>query len=477
MARRRSAETMVADETWLDSGDEVGTKLKAGSARVVITPPVGTPMSGFAGRAVSSGVHDDLTATALVLVADAGVGSAGEPLVLICCDLLSLSGSRVDAIRGRITASTGISGARILISSSHNHYGPVTEVAGEALASVPGPQVAPYMENLANQLAGLVQMALSDLIECRLSVGEGQVVIGINRRERTESGIILGQNPGGPLEPRLSLLRVDTLEGRPLAAVLNYACHAVSLGAECTQYTADFPSVARRVVEQETGALCLYLQGAAGDVNPLLMGMDWSHPVRLGLPVGAEAVRVFWTARPVEALPSGIASTTQVLRLPPSLPPSEAAAVAQLAELEQELAGADAEERSADAHWARARIRALDNGLKVLRGHAAPQHVQAEVTAVALAQDVGLVTAPGEIFTEIGRNIVERSPFAHTLYSGYTNGSIDYVPTRAAYAEGGYEVTHGCRVAPEGGELLEEESVRLLEAVHDGAMERSVPIA
>ena len=74
----------------------------------------------------------------------------------------------------------------------------------------------------------------------------------------------------------------------------------------------------------------------------------------------------------------------------------------------------------------------------------------------------------GEIFTEIGQSIVARSPFQHTLYATYANGTIQYVPTRAAYGEGGYEVTHACQVAPEAGEQIEEESTRLLRRIHDG---------
>ena len=95
--------------------------------------------------------------------------------------------------------------------------------------------------------------------------------------------------------------------------------------------------------------------------------------------------------------------------------------------------------------------------------------VEAELTALRLSDSIGVVTAPGEIFTEIGQSIVARSPFAQTLYATYANGTIQYVPTRAAYAEGGYEVTHACQVAPEAGEQIEEESVRLLRSIHEVA--------
>jgi neutral ceramidase len=88
--------------------------------------------------------------------------------------------------------------------------------------------------------------------------------------------------------------------------------------------------------------------------------------------------------------------------------------------------------------------------------------------ALRLGDSIGMITAPGEIFTEIGQSIVARSPFRHTLFAGYANGTIGYVPTRAAYAEGGYEVTHACQVAPEAGEQIEEESIRLLRSIHDG---------
>jgi hypothetical protein len=112
------------------------------------------------------------------------------------------------------------------------------------------------------------------------------------------------------------------------------------------------------------------------------------------------------------------------------------------------------------------RLQRARAGLAALQGGPMVPPVAAELTAIRLGGSVGLVTAPGEIFTEIGQSIVARSPFPHTLYAGYTDGTIGYVPTRAAYPEGGYEVSHACQVAPEAGEMIEAESVRLLASLH-----------
>jgi len=60
------------------------------------------------------------------------------------------------------------------------------------------------------------------------------------------------------------------------------------------------------------------------------------------------------------------------------------------------------------------------------------------------------------------------APFPHPLVAGYTNGSIGYIPTVEAYDEGGYEVTHACRVDPGAGQMIEAEAVRLL-----GVMDRA----
>ncbi|MGH2347524.1 MAG: hypothetical protein ACRDG4_20040, partial [Chloroflexota bacterium] len=343
-------------------------------------------------------------------------------------------------------------------------YGPLTDPA----RSTEQTQVGQYLANLVHLLAGGVALARSRVVPCRIGVGHGEVRIGINRRERTADGrIILGHNPTGPYDPKVTVLRLDTVDNRPLAAVLNCACHPVSLGAQCTHLSADFPGTARTLLEEQTGATCLFLQGAAGNINPLLMGWDWTHLVRLGLPLGAEATRVYWSIQPsVEATEGGLDIARSRLDLPPILPGSVAEGREAVAALEAERDRLRAAGEAGGLWWAERRLARSRQGLEALQGGPPVLPVSAELTAVRLGYTVGLITAPGEIFTEIGQSIVARSPFPHTLYAGYTDGSVWYVPTRAAYAEGGYEVTHACLVAPEAGETVEEESVRLLGSIH-----------
>jgi neutral ceramidase len=451
----------------------MATELSAGVARVTITPPFGIPMMGFAGRGPARGIHDDLTATALVLegppahVSGRARATGISRLAIIACDLLFMRTEEVRAVREAVGQLTDVRPDQVVIACSHTHYGPLTEPGRDERAS----QVDAYLANLVHLLAGAVAMARARTVPCRLGFGQGSVRIGVNRRERTPDGqIILGQNPAGPVDPRVAVLRVEGVNGQPVASALNYACHPVSLGSECTDISIDFPGVARQLVEEQTGVPCLFLQGAAGDINPLLMGWDWTHLARLGLPLGAEAVRVFWSSEPsTELTGGGVGIARSCLDLPPLLPPSIAEGREMIAMLGVERDRLRERGDEGGLWWTERRLECVRRGLDALQGDTPVPPVQAELTALRLSRAVGLTTAPGEIFTEIGQSSIARSPFRHTLYAGYTDGTIGYVPTRSAYAEGGYEVTHACQVAPEAGEQIEDESVRLLRRVHDAA--------
>ena len=86
----------------------------------------------------------------------------------------------------------------------------------------------------------------------------------------------------------------------------------------------------------------------------------------------------------------------------------------------------------------------------------------AEVTVMTLGNDVAIVCLPGEVFVELGLAIKQGSPFRTTLVIELANCvETIYIPHRAAYAEGSYEVTNSA-LEPGSGEMLVETALSLL---------------
>jgi hypothetical protein len=90
------------------------------------------------------------------------------------------------------------------------------------------------------------------------------------------------------------------------------------------------------------------------------------------------------------------------------------------------------------------------------------EHLPVEVHVIAIGRDLAIVCLPGEVFVELGLAIKQASPFRTTLVIELSNCvETIYVPTRAAYAGGSYEVTNSA-LQPGSGEMLVEAAVRLL---------------
>lgn len=419
-------------------------------------------MSGFAGRGKSYATHDELNATALVL-SPIGVQDPGSVTAIISCDLLFLPRYQVERIRDAVARLMHVRPAHVLVCSSHDHYGPVVDTEGESLVSDADVTTAAYMENLVNVLSGLVYTAARNVVPCIARIGEGAVQIGINRREHTAAGIILGQNPNGPIDPRVRVLEFVSETGRPVAVIVNAACHGVSLGGEFREYSADFPGVMRRVIHTATGATAMFIQGAAGDINPRYMGGDWANPERLGHLLAAEVLDVMLSPKmsAVHVDELGV----RVIEKRIELPRKNFSSVDEATEAVRRLAE-DVDDPLVDdgeRYWRALMLSRAEEGLRSLQDGTPLPTVSADISAVRLSDTVAIATAPGEVFTLLGKDVVDRSPYGFTLFAGYTNGSINYVPTADAFDEGGYEVTHACLVAQGAGELLANEMLELLE--------------
>lgn len=224
------------------------TNLQAGFGRAEITPKLGCKMVGYGNRASgATGVHDPLLARALVLEQDT------QAWALLSIELCYTAGQTVRAIRDAVTRRTGIPGEHVLVACTHTHSGPHDLHADN------------WDRPLAELIADAVEMAWQRRQPARIGSGTG-VLYGysINRRWLDR-----------PVDPGIAVLRVDDLDGQPLGLFTNFACHSVVLGYDNLLISGDWPGDAMRRLEASLGpdTTCLFTQGGAGNINPLVAGV------------------------------------------------------------------------------------------------------------------------------------------------------------------------------------------------------------
>lgn len=441
--------------------------LTAGVARVDITPPVGFRMQGAMRRTEGSvGIESPLLATALILADEQ------TKVVIMDCDLIGFDLPLAERIRQTVCDRVNTPRSHVTIGCTHTHNGPCT-VRG-SLGGVHDVGGAPaerkalnaYIETLVSQLAGVADVADSRCRPARTAAGRGTAPVAINREELNNDGhILVGRNPEGTTDHSVDVLRVDDLEGNPIAVLTSFAAHPVVMGYHTYLLSPDYPGVVRRIVEQVTGATCLFLTGAAGNQASLsFLQNDWGEQERMGGLIGAEATRVFFdietrpheVVREVDVSLSNIAlyhkefhdgPTHSLLKaahrdvsvpLQP-LPSSEDAEVA-LAEASDRVQKLEDEDAPATKIYpARLFERWAEGVAEKVRAGLTQQSLSFEIVGYRL-DDFVLVSMPGEPFVEIGLGVKRRSKAQHTMFAGYSNGVLAYWPTDQTIAHGGMAV-------------------------------------
>lgn len=463
----------------------MANKLSAGVARANMTPP-----SGIAHASWGAQTHERAVGVDFPLVITALALSDGEQTtVTIDLEVVILwSDNDVAMIRKKTAKLTGIPENNIRISYTHTHSGPCVNRSnwfeeGDEM-------VDPYLNALIHKAAGTAWEAVKNTQPARVVAGAGESKIAVNRRfKRPEDGrIIVGRNPEGPVDHEVGVIRIDTEDGEPLAVVANYACHPIIVGPDNDLITPDYPGVVRRTVEESTGATCLFLQGAAGDVGPIRgvakNGIEWYKP--LGRRLGSEVARVWWGLDPrgrtesyVDTLESGaplavyevtedqpnraVTTHSQEIHLPTRELMDPDTAQAKYEEHQEELQrlrdeGADDE--AVTAATFQAKRAKQDEKIARQFGHKETHPIELQI--VTLSPNVAIIAIPGEPFVETGKQIKEESPYEFTLFSGYSNVSrVAYIPTAQAHDEGGYE-TRVAPFAPEAADKIVEETIKTL---------------
>ncbi len=471
-------------------------KLRAGVARTDITDPAaGPPNDPLFVKALV--LQDDRTAVAIVTVDAVAIGAIGP-----------IRHGYLAEVRSAVHRELGIPPTNVIVNASHCHGSVCADIAPRTVQAV----------KEAWRTRGPVRTGAGTGYEDRIME---------NRRLRLKNGAEADSRHAyalppddqvestGPVDPEIGILRLDREDGRPLAVVYNFACHPIQ-GVPNGRNTADIAGFASRVIEENSGAVALFLQGCGGDVNPVgYKDVDSPRDAGpLGVRLGLSTLRAATRIRTKAGATLNVLSET--IALPRAdLAPHIAALEAKSTRLIQSLKGTTLNlksfihlflryslfrefpsdnacgylhERSLgrddlDRLDARNRehldryvenIRIMEEltrvrvNLDLLKMHhaqnvaAGERPVDVELTGLRVG-DFFLVTFPGELSVQIGLNIKKNSPHRRTFVAGVTNGYIYYAPTADQLRNrGGAQEDSDCILAPEWQALFEDRVWELL---------------
>ena len=432
--------------------------LLAGTGRRCINPPPNIAHGGWGAQKheQAEGIDMDLWATALAL-------SDGTIAALILdVDIQILTNERADQIRAAVSKATNIPTTNIHASATHTHSGPVPY---KSWIEKGYEMVGPWFDHLARCCAETASEAMANLQPVEMRAGRGECRINSNRRCVTSNGErFLGVNPDGPCDHEVGVVRFDSMN-RPVATLVNYACHGTVMGPANRLITPDYAGPMKRVVEDAVGGRCVFLLGSAGNVGPV-QGFQADTRVyrQLGAVLGHEVAKVALGLMAIppqprfrEVIPSGAPLGSYDAEFPPQTAtplrvldkeifvplreglPEKKSATEKLDHWKAKLKSARDANDAAAITEATYMARRADIQLRMADDFGGRTSAGIRTHFITFG-DVALVGCNVEPFCEIGMAIKKQSPFPVTFMCGYTNGRMAYLPTADAWAKGGYEV-------------------------------------
>ncbi|QDU79988.1 hypothetical protein Pla110_17100 [Polystyrenella longa] len=250
-----------------------GFQARFGIARVEITPPIGIYLRnwGAAKFDTADSIHRPLYLTALT-ISSLDDESTEPPLIMVSGDLgWWKSASLFGEMQHRLLEQLGCPEENFWFALTHTHAAVPLQPANASLEG--GEMMGDYLALLESKIVDVAKMALSDskvgILDWHYGTCNLAKVRDLPDRENPSEKVSCGFNP--ELEPDDTLLvgRVTCEAGKPLATIVNYACHPTTLAWQNRAISPDYIGAMQEVVERETeGALSVFLQGASGEVAP-----------------------------------------------------------------------------------------------------------------------------------------------------------------------------------------------------------------
>lgn len=446
--------------------------LKAGFARVNITPPLGVGISGYFQERYAEKILDDLFVNAIALSA------GGKTTILIAVDGLNMPVGINTEVRTNIANKCGIPVEAVYLSFTHTHTGPYFNLTHSVVLDVE----VEYLAYAKRKMVDAAFFAFEDMKDAKAGIATSFAPrISFGRRYRMKDGSVR-TNPGvknpdivepiGKIDETVSLIRFDR-EGADTIALVSFATHPDVIGGNVI--SADWPAFVRSTLEAALGNVkCIFFNGAQGDVNHVnvspLPGEEnglhkdfddvdrgYAHSKHMGNVVAGAVLQVYEKVKYIDI--DSIDYATKDVEVPANLPdPSEIPLAKKYHELHK--AGRDDEipfkGMGLTTEVARAaRIVRLEHG---------PDSFIIPIAAVKVGS-IGFVGFAGEPFSGIGMGVKANNEQCEMVIPNcLVNGSTGYFPMMDSYAEGGYE-SGSSNFKAGVGEILIDEATKLLKSL------------
>lgn len=397
-------------------------ELLLGVGKEIVSPEIGGNLFGYQPNIYSKSLHDDLTVTAFAF-------TYGDVKAMLISATVCLIGTEdATQLRKDISEKTGIPANNVMFCCTHTHTGPTPDTFEGW-----GGKDEEYVYGIL--MPGVIAAAVkASQTQEPVTVGSavGNSNVGINRRELTlDNEVILGQNPWGPYDPKMTILSFKNKAGKIVGNIISYGCHGTAAGLD-TAISRDWSGIMTDVLEGYTGGITAFFNDTNGDVGPRISNGktigDISYVEELGKVAAKDAIRIFDQIREYESVSVSACSDTLRLPLEPRMPYEEAASLC------------DPEKEKTTTNLARKMLvfyrhvkESYENGYEEV------SHKEIFQNIIRIGR-FAFVAVPFELFTVVGLRIKEATKDLTVLIPNDANGYEGYFVTQDQICRGGYEI-------------------------------------
>ena len=419
--------------------------MKAGFAKIVITPEQNVWMAGYANRAKpAEGKIHDLYAKALAIE-----DSRGARVVLVTTDLLGLPRALTSEISEYANKSYGLRRDQMLFNSSHTHTGPVVKSSLAGAYDLDATQSAlidDYTHRLKNNLLKVIGEAIKDLSPAKLSFGRSTAPFAMNRRQFNPNGVVIGVNREGVVDREVPALRVESPDGKLRGVVFGYACHNTTLTGEFYEFCGDYAGFAQEAVERaHPDATAMFVAGCGADINPYPRSereLAEQHGETLAKSVEQAS------GGSIKPVSGAVKSIIGAVMIPFVGPPTKE-------EFQSRLNDKNVFKR----RHAERMIARYERDGKLISEY--PYTIQ-----ILKIGDLTLIALAGEVVTDYALRL-KREFGGDVWVAGYSNDLCSYIPSARMFKEGGYEVIDSMIYYDLPGPYKPEIEERIIGKVHE----------